>query len=334
MATNKHAQIRYNILNKCFRNPGRNYTLEDLLEECNQAIFDFDPKPEGIKRRQLYDDISYMESEQGWSIELEEGLKQARKRVYRYVDTNFSISNQPLNEADANQLKAAIFSLSRLQNNWADELSVRLREKFKIAEDPNKIIEFEENEYLKGKEYISELYNAILYKRVLRITYQSFKSNDAQIFELHPYYLKQYNSRWFLFGQDERYPTISNLALDRIKSIKEISKSFLDSDINFKEYFEDVVGVTLSDSETIKVVLKIASTAYNYIRTKPLHESQPKNPIEQNDEFVIIHLLVKPNFELESRILSYGENIEILEPIELRERIKNRINSMLNNYVK
>ena len=87
MATNKHAQIRYNTLDKCFRNPGRNYTLEDLLEECNQAINDFDPGSEGIKKRQLYDDIRYMESEQGWGIELEEGLKQGRKRVYRYVDT-------------------------------------------------------------------------------------------------------------------------------------------------------------------------------------------------------------------------------------------------------
>ena len=70
MATNKHAQIRYNTLDKCFRNPGRNYTLEDLLEECNQAIYDFDPDSEGIKRRQLYDDLRFMESESGWNIEL------------------------------------------------------------------------------------------------------------------------------------------------------------------------------------------------------------------------------------------------------------------------
>ena len=210
MATNRHAQIRYNTLDKCFRNPGRNYTIEDLLEVCNGAIFEFDPNSKGIKRRQLFDDIRYMESSQGWSVELDENFEIWKEgALYRYEDVDFSITNQPLNESDANQLKTAIFALARMENSWADELSVRLREKFKMKEDPRKIIEFEENEFLKGKDYITELYNAILYKKVLKISYQSFKSTEPQLFELHPYYLRQYNNRWFLFGQDLKYPTLT-----------------------------------------------------------------------------------------------------------------------------
>jgi predicted DNA-binding transcriptional regulator YafY len=330
MATNKHAQIRYNTLDKCFRNPGRNYTLENLLETCNQAIFEFDPKAEGIKKRQLYEDIRYMESEQGWRIELEEGLKIGRKRVYRYIDTNFSISNQKLNEDDANQLKAAIFSLSRMQNSWADELSVRLRENFKMADDPRKIIEFEENEFLKGKEYVSELYNAILYKKVLQITYQSFKATEPQIFELHPYYLKQYNNRWFLFGQDERYTSLSNLALDRMVRIVEVNKTYIDTSINFKEYFDDVVGVTVPETEIQKVILKVQQTSVDYINTKALHGSQKMK--ERNEEYAIIELDVIPNYELLSRILSFGETIEILAPQELRQQIQTRIDTMKSAY--
>ena len=238
MATNKHAQIRYNVLDKCFKNTGRSYTIDKLLEECNDAIIEFDPNSIGIQKRQLYEDIRFMESEQGWNIELVEGLKKGRRRIYRYVNTNFSINNEPLNESDANQIKAAIFSLSRMKNSWSEELSVRLREKFKMVDDPKKIIEFEENEFLKGKEFISELYNAILYKKVLKIEYKSFKSNHSQIFILFPYYLKQYNSRWFLFGKDSQYEGLSNLALDRIISIEEIFEEFVETEINFEEYFE------------------------------------------------------------------------------------------------
>ncbi len=69
MSTNKHAIIRYQTLDKCFRNFGRNYTIDDLVEECNKSIYEFTGKEGGIKKRQLYDDIRFMESEQGWSCE-------------------------------------------------------------------------------------------------------------------------------------------------------------------------------------------------------------------------------------------------------------------------
>ena len=71
MSVNKNALIRYQTLDRCFRNPGRMFFWEDLLEECNKALINFDPKCEGIQRRQLFNDISFMESEEGWSIPLE-----------------------------------------------------------------------------------------------------------------------------------------------------------------------------------------------------------------------------------------------------------------------
>ena len=65
MATNKHATIRYHTLDKCFSNFNRPYFIENLIEACNQALFDFGGIEDGIKRRQIYDDITFMESEQG-----------------------------------------------------------------------------------------------------------------------------------------------------------------------------------------------------------------------------------------------------------------------------
>ena len=103
MSVNKNALLRYQVLDRCFRNTGRMYFWEDLLNECNDALMDFDPDCGGIGRRQLFDDIRFMESEQGWSVALER-QRYDRKMFYRYEDPSFSINNQPLNEFEAEQI--------------------------------------------------------------------------------------------------------------------------------------------------------------------------------------------------------------------------------------
>lgn len=332
MATNKHAQIRYNTLDKCFRNPGRNYTLDDLLEACNSAILDFDPAAEGIKRRQLFDDIRFMQSDQGWAIEFNEELKLGRKKIYRYIDTNFSISQQPLSESDANLLKAALVTLSRFkgapQYDWIEELTLRLDNTFQLSKDNRNIMSFEENPYLQGKEFITDLYNAIHYKKVLQITYKSFNHPEPTVYTLHPYHLKQYNNRWFLFGKSDGFENLSNLAIDRIQKIEETNLPYLKSDVDFEEYFEDVIGVTIPETDAQKIVLKVSDSTLNYIKTKPLHGSQKIKSKDGN----FIELNLKPNFELEQSLLSFGENIEIIEPLSLRESIRLRIEKSLANY--
>jgi len=71
MATNKNASIRYRVLDNCFRNVGRKYFINDLISECENVLLDIDPHSNGISKRQIYDDIAFMESAEGWSIELE-----------------------------------------------------------------------------------------------------------------------------------------------------------------------------------------------------------------------------------------------------------------------
>lgn len=332
MSTNKHAIIRYQTLDKCFRNSGRNYAIEDLVEECNKSIYDYTGKEEGIKKRQLYDDIRFMESEQGWSIELKK-VKDGRRVFYKYEDPKFSISNQPLNETEANQLREALLTLNRFkglpQYNWINEINTRLESSFNLKQQTNIIISFEQNEYLKGLEFIPILYNAIHYRKVLCITYKSFNSDKALTFIISPYYLKQYNMRWFLFGKCEDYETITNLALDRIENIKIIEEKYIDTNIDFNDYFEDVIGVTIPFDDVLNISLQVDKSLIPYITTKPLHGSQKIK--EFNNKFEV-HLKLIPNYELETLILSFGEKIQVLGPKTLVEKITDRINKMKNNY--
>ena len=336
MPTNKHATIRYHALDQCFANFGRKYFIDDLIEACNNALYEFNGLSDGIKRRQLFDDIKFMESEQGWAIPLKRHSE--RKRVYyRYSDKKYSIKKQAINKSEANQLKETLSILHRFkgmpQFEWIDEIMVRLESSFNLNKTTNaSIVGFEQNLYLKGLDFFGELFNAILYKKSLNIHYQSFNRVEPIMMEIHPYYLKQHNSRWFLIGLNPKYQKLSNIALDRILHFVEINTPYISNEnIDFEEYFEDAIGVSVDGREIERVILKIDRQTWPYIETKPIHGSQ--KVIERAENYVMIALDLKINFELETLILSRGEAIEVISPEYLRNRIKERVNVLQQKYL-
>lgn len=333
MATNKNATIRYQTLDRCFRNPGRKYYIDDLIEACNDSLLDIDPNSSGIKRRQIYEDIKFMQDSKGFDAPIE-SFKDGKKAFYRYTDLNFSINSQPLNEQEAQQLKESLLTLSRFkgmpQFDWVEEMKARLEQTFHLKTEDN-IISFEENPYLTGREFIGDIYNAIVNKKVLTINYKPFKADKELIFEIHPYHLKQYNNRWFLFGLNNEYGNITNIALDRILEINESKKKYIpNSKIDFLEYFDDVIGVSVDDTlQPQKIVLKADDDLLPYIVSKPIHGSQK---IKKDSEGALIELKLQINYELESTIFSFGEKIEVLEPEALRTIIANRIKRLNQKY--
>jgi predicted DNA-binding transcriptional regulator YafY len=336
MSTNKNATVRYQTLDRCFRNPGRNYYIEDLIDACNDALIDLDPNSSGIKRRQIFDDIKFMRDSKGFDAPIET-FKDGKRAFYRYSDLSFSINNQPLNEKEAQQLKEALTTLSRFkglpQFDWIEELKVRLEHSFKLKSSVN-IISFDDNVYLKGRELIGDLYNAIINQQTLSIIYKPFKSEENIQFEVHPYHLKQYNNRWFLWGITEPNDLLINLSLDRIISFSNSKNEYKpNTQINFTELFEDVIGVTLPcDQAPQKILLKVDASLWPYIETKPLHGSQKLK--EKNSEFSILELSLILNYELEALIFSFGERLEVLEPSQLRDNLRNRLSSLLDRYKK
>jgi predicted DNA-binding transcriptional regulator YafY len=332
MPINKNALIRYQALDRCFSNPGRRYDINALLETCNDALFEYNPNAAGIKKRQLYEDIRFMESSQGYSIELEK-TKEGRRTFYRYIDKTFSITKNPINELEAEQLKSAMMVLTRFkgmpQFEWVNELLPKLDQTFLLKDKDNHIMSFESNPFLKGLEFLEPIFNAISYKKSLEIVYQPFAKDEiTSIF--FPYHLKQFNSRWFLFGRNPDYENLTNYPLDRIKSIKEMDTSYIETEIDFEDYFEDVVGVTLNAGNPKIIELKITKKLWPYIETKPLHGSQKKKLSDIN--YVYLTIEVIPNFELEKLILSFGEEMIVLSPTHFQESIRSRLQKNLTAY--
>ena len=336
MSVNKNALIRYKVLDSCFRNHAKKYFIEDLIDECSNVLAELNPSTNGISRRQIFQDIQFMESTEGWSIELEKS--RAGKRIYyRYVDPKFSINNMPLNELEISHLKSAIDILSQFkgmpQFEWMNETLPKLQHRSTKDLNEKIIIEFDSNQYLKGIENLGELYNAILYKKVLLINYMPFEATEAFDIIIHPYYLKQYNNRWFLYGYNPAKDKFDwNLALDRIKNISELNEKYQINDtIDWQDYFEDIVGVTKPENAKVEsVVLLFKGKTGHYIESKPIHGSQKLKRIDSGSVEVSLNVVI--NYELERLILSYADSVEVLKPKSLIDSMIEKTKLALAQY--
>ncbi len=334
MPVNRNAMIRYLALDKCFGNPGRKYFIDDLVDACQEALSNFGCS---ISKRQVYDDIRYMESEQGWSVPLEK-QKYDSRTYYFYREKGFSIKSQGLSEAEISQVHDTIAVLGRFKGipgmDWIEEFATRLGVITGEAIDTTKkIVAFQENPYLKGLELFNHVFHAIRNQRVLELAYQSFKSDAPKTYLFHPYYMKEYNARWFAIGKSEGYVKFSVFALDRICRITETNRVADPVDYDFSEHFEDVVGVSVNvDYDPERIRLQVHKDSWPYIETKPLHGSQKRWREGDAGDFTGIELCVHINYELIANILYRGSAIRVVAPDSLRERIREEAEKMLGYY--
>lgn len=332
MASNKHAQIRYKVLDDCFNNFRRKFYFNDLLERCNEALRElYGEEHIGIKTRTLRSDINYIRaraSEAGVEVE---SVDDGNGYYYRYSEPDFSIFKRGLGEEDLAQLKETILMLQRFRGmphfDWMSELVVKLEDKLSLRGYSKSVVGYEENTTYTGLDWFQDLFDAIINKSVLHIQYKTFAEKTFD-WTIHPYYIKEYNNRWFLFGLNEEYMTIYNIPLDRIENLEQINKEYIPSDIDFDTYLADVVGVSVFPCDKEHIRLQFSEHRFPYVLTKALHPSQRIVDFDKR----IVEISVIPNNELDALILSFGQDVEVLSPDSYRERIQNAICGAYKKY--
>lgn len=341
MPVDKNKLLRFQVIDRCLCNPYVNYYIDDsnneglpnLLDECNKALAkkygDVMYKPR-ISRRTIFNDINEIEDlYQTQIVKIQDG----KRKYYKYEDPKFSIEKaQQLTEAELQQLQETIGLLNRFrglpQFVWMENLVNELQTRLHIDGHSEQIIGFESNEYVEGLDWLEPLFQYIVNKQVLKIQYHPYHM-ETIIWTIHPYYIKQHNNRWFLFGLVEDEHRIVNMALDRISDITPTRGHYIASDIDFSEYFDDVLGVTIPENtELERVLLRFTPYRFPYVLTKPIHHSQKLKDREGR----IIEILVKPNNELVAQILWFGEDVEVLQPVSLRHLIAEKVKKMRTIY--
>jgi len=149
------------------------------------------------------------------------------------------------------------------------------------------------------------------------VKYRSFKARSANTFIFHPYLLKEYRNRWFVFGR--RKGSLINLALDRIHDIEIAEKEkFIDNDLfDPQTFFDNLVGVTKNvgmKPETVRFWVDKQNAPY--VQTKPFHKSQ-KLIETQQDGSMVFELEVVINQELQREFFGFADTIKLLSPQSL-----------------
>ncbi|WP_028904292.1 YafY family protein [Prevotella sp. P6B4] len=332
MPVDKQVLLRYQVLNDCFRNPYREYDIDDLVDACSEAMRGKLDMTAGVSKRTVQNDIANLQLPP-YSIRLDETFYRGKKRLYRYTDTNYSLPMYRMNDSERHKIQDAIYVLRDFEGeplyDWARTVLMQV-EGGLLSETTKTVVSFQTNPDLKGLNLFNDLLQAILSKRVLRITYAPFGKDSYQE-RIYPYHLKQYNDRWYLIAQAVGYDTLAHYALDRIDGFEEIQMKYKEADVDFEEYFDDVIGVTVPEGiEPVDVLLRVSNNRFNYIKTKPLHLSQ--RVVRDEDGHTVISINVKINKELIALILSFGPDIEVLAPAPLKAEIAKNIRAMSDKY--
>lgn len=335
MPTNKNALLRYQILDRCFSDFHKKYEIDDLLQKVNETLYDLYGTEVSV--RQIRDDIKCLRDRMAYNAPIKAYQYAGKKCYYRYEDKNYSIFNNELSTEEVTQLRSTIDMLARFRdgskNAWLEEVISNLEFRFGIKANRENVVSFEQNDQLRGLEFLSELIDYAINHQPLNLHYKTYSGKEINVV-IHPYHLKQYNNRWFLFGleQSPYGDRISNRALDRIVKFSKSNVAFIpNTTIDFSKYFDDVVGVTIPDVSTQKekIVLKFDADRFPYVVSKPIHHSQTVI----NQEECIIQIQVCPNNELYSCIFSFFPQVEVLQPTWLREDFQKKIAENLKKYL-
>lgn len=326
MPLNRSTLIRLKTIDRCLQNHFRRWTLEDLMEACGDALYEFEGRNSGVSRRTIQGDIQLMRSDKlGYNAP----IVVKDKKYYTYDDPDYSITHIPLSEEEVATLNGAVDILRHFQifpqlAPAADVIN-KLQEHIAVSVRNNEpAIDLERNERYRGIDLLSELYEAVRSHEPLIIYYQSFRSDRPKKLIVSPYLLKEYRNRWFLLGTHrDKVRMLWILAVDRIQRICHDDHLVFvpNPNLDTSTFFDDVIGVTKNLGQRPEQVnLRFDADQAPYVLTKPLHRSQQVERREA-DGSVEISIWVVLNFELEREILGYAEHVEVLAPPSLRHRI-------------
>ncbi len=188
------------------------------------------------------------------------------------------------------------------------------------ANEKQEIIAFHQAPNLTGLNHLETLYIAIRDQKVLGFFYTEFGKTPIPVV-FHPYFLKQYNNRWFVYGLDKNENKLRPYALDRINNISPKQYYYEPTDIKFNKYFDNRIGISFHGHELFEtVVVRVQKPRAFYVDTKHWHISQ--KTLDDTPQYMDFQFEVLINKELEAQVLEFGKDIEVLQPASFREQIR------------
>ena len=328
MSANKNAQLRYRILDRCLKDFGRMYGIDELTDAVNESFQDL--YGTAISTRTIRKDLSDLQDRMSFNAPIRMSRNPDNSCFYRYADPDFELFSDNIDDEEVEQLIVLFDKFRGIPSmGWVEETIARLKTRKGLTGNADKVIAFEQNVRLAGLEHLSLVLDAAVHHKCLDIEYHSYKGTSLRK-TIHPYYVKQYNSRWYLLGLDNEYNNVYPLALDRMKTVSISKEKFIrNTQYDFDEYFRDIIGVTREEDRKVEEIhLRFTPSRFPYVVSKPLHPSQ--QTVSEADCEIVIRVL--PNKELQQKLFSFGPDVEILSPDWMRRDFAEKIFETAKKY--
>jgi len=260
---------------------------------------------------------------------IEEKLQTSQRTLQRDIKAIASIYEIEI-ESDPSTNKYYI------KDDIEDIQTKRLRENFEIVNAirmskgfGNTLI-FENRRHL-GTEHMAGLIHAIQNNIFVEFNYHKFWDGSHSSRKVKPLSLKEARNRWYLIALDEKDDAIKNFSIDRIEELNITQLKFKPVTYNAHKEFKESFGIINgTDEKAIDVILSFTLQQGRYINSLPLHDSQ-KMILENKDE-IRFSYFIKPTYDFRMELLSYGDQVRVVEPKSLQKEIREQLQSALNSY--
>ena len=180
-----------------------------------------------------------------------------------------------------------------------------------------------------GLEFLSAIVTTIKTNHRLRIGYKKF-GTEGYVKTVCPYALKLFHQRWYMLGKNDE-DQMRVYALDRMNEATPLDETFeMPEDFSAQAYFSDYFGVLTDDTRMEHVVVRAYGRTRDYLRTLPLHHSQ--HMVAQTDDYTDFAFEIRPTADFLGELMTYGSGVEIIEPDNVREKMRLLILESLNRY--
>jgi predicted DNA-binding transcriptional regulator YafY len=180
-----------------------------------------------------------------------------------------------------------------------------------------------------GMEQFSDLLNALRDKLVIRFGYEKYYGQHFSERKVEPLALKEFESRWYLLAKDLKDNAIKTFALDRISSLDVTKQKYkLEKGFDVNNYFRNCFGIIRPSEPGVKpadILLSFKGDRGKYIKSLPLHESQQIIKDEETELQISLQLYITHDLIME--LLSHGDEVEVLQPEVLRNKVKQILDS-------
>lgn len=181
-----------------------------------------------------------------------------------------------------------------------------------------------------GYEWLEPILQALRQNLEINIAYENFVKVKF-IGRVRPLCVKLFKRRWYLLSLLENGKT-RIFSLDRIHNLTLTDQSFVYPENFFPaDYFHDFFGIITKATYRVEsIIIRTYAELPEYLRSLPLHHSQYE--LRSTPTYTDFSLRLVPTFDFIQELLLHGEQLEVILPIDLREKVSEIISKMRNLY--